>query len=90
MRLLHIVRAKQKEPFAAQIVTGLRYIQSNALIRTTIVLVGMSSLLGLSYATLVSAYAVDVLHVDEIGLGNLSAAVGVGALTGSPRPRCGG
>jgi MFS family permease len=83
MRLPNFVRAPQTEPFAAQIIAGLRYIRGNASIRTIILLVGISSLFGLSYATLMPAIAVDVLHVGETGLGNLSAAVGAGALTGS-------
>jgi len=83
MRLPHLVRAPQTESFAAQIVVGLRYIRGNASIRTIILLVGISSLFGFSYATLMPAFAVDVLHVGETGLGTMSAAVGAGALTGS-------
>jgi len=83
MRLPQVALAPQNEPFAAQIVTGLRYIWGSTPIRTIIALVGVSSLFGLSYATLMPAYAVDVLHVGEAGLGSLSAAVGVGALIGS-------
>ena len=83
MRLPQVALAPQNEPFAAQIVTGLRYIWGNTPIRTIIALVGVSSLFGLSYATLMPAYAVDVLHVGEAGLGSMSAAVGVGALIGS-------
>jgi len=83
MRLPQVALAPQNEPFAAQIVTGLRYIWDNTPIRTIIALVGVSSLFGLSYATLMPAYAVDVLHVGEAGLGSMSAAVGVGALIGS-------
>lgn len=83
MRLPQVALAPQNEPFAAQIVTGLRYIWGSTPIRTIIALVGVSSLFGLSYATLMPAYVVDVLHVGEAGLGSLSAAVGVGALIGS-------
>jgi len=83
MRLPQVALAPQNEPFATQIVTGLRYIWGSTPIRTIIALVGVSSLFGLSYATLMPAYVVDVLHVGEAGLGSLSAAVGVGALIGS-------
>ena len=83
MRLPQVTRAPQREAFAAQIVTGLRYIRGSVPIRTIIALVGVSSLFGMSYATLMPAYAVDVLHVGETGLGSLSAAVGMGALIGS-------
>jgi MFS family permease len=83
MRLPPIAQRPQTEPLATQVAAGLRYIWQSAPIRTIILLVGISSLFGLSYATLMPAYAVDVLRVGETGLGWLSTAVGVGALAGS-------
>ena len=83
MRLPPIAQRPQTEPLAAQVAAGLRYIRQSAPIRTIILLVGISSLFGLSYATLMPAYAADVLRVGETGLGWLSTAVGVGALAGS-------
>jgi MFS family permease len=52
-------------------------------IRTATAIVAISSLFGFSYAVLLPAYAVDVLHVGEAGLGALNTAVGIGALIGS-------
>jgi predicted MFS family arabinose efflux permease len=48
-----------------------------------IMMTGFASLFGMAYVTLLPAYAVDVLHVGETGLGALNAAIGLGALTGS-------
>jgi len=83
MRLPQITRPARTEPLTTQVAAGLRYILGNVLIRTLITLLGVSSLFGLSYVTLMPVYAVDVLRVGETGLGALNAAVGVGALIGS-------
>lgn len=71
------------ERLIAQVIAGLRYVWRNMPVRTLIVLVGISSLFGMSYVTVLPAYAVDVLRVGEAGLGGLNAAVGLGALGGS-------
>jgi MFS family permease len=83
MRLPPITQKPQTEPLATQVAAGLRYIRQNGSIRTMILLAGVSSLFGLSYATLMPAYAVEVLHTGETGLGWMSTSVGVGALAGS-------
>ncbi len=83
MRLLPPPRAARRERLTAQVVAGLRYVRGNGPVRTLIVLVGVSSLFGMSYATVLPAYAVDVLRVGEASLGGLNAAVGLGALGGS-------
>lgn len=83
MRLPPIAHRPQSEPLATQVAVGLRYIWRSKPIRTIILLVGVSSLFGLSYTTLMPVYAADVLRVGETGLGWLSTAVGVGALAGS-------
>jgi MFS family permease len=83
MRLPPLTHKPQTESLAIQVAAGLRYTWCNKPIRTIIMLLGVSSLFGLSYATLMPAYAADVLHVGETGLGWLSAAVGLGALAGS-------
>jgi MFS family permease len=67
----------------AEIGDGLRYVWHQPVVRTLVVLVGVTSLFGLSYSVLLPAYATDVLKVDAKGYGLLNAAVGIGALTGS-------
>ena len=67
----------------AEIGDGLRYVWHQPVVRTLVVLVGVTSIFGLSYAVLLPAYATDVLKVDAKGYGLLNVAVGIGALTGS-------
>lgn len=83
MRFPKPLIAATRKPMLDQIKVGLAYIGGNVPVRTLIALVGVSSLFGASYATLLPSYAADVLHVEEAGLGMLSAAVGAGALAGS-------
>ena len=83
MKLPKALQEVRTDPLTVQIAAGFQYILANPPVRTMIMLVGVSSLFGFSYAVLMPAYAVDVLHVGEAGLGDLNAAVGVGALAGS-------
>jgi MFS family permease len=83
MRLPASVNAPSREPLMVQIKAGLRYAYENRATRAIILLVGMASLFGMSYAVLLPAFAVDVLHVGETGLGIMNAAAGAGALIGS-------
>ena len=83
MRLPASVNAPSREPLTAQIRAGLRYAYEHRATRAIILLVGMASLFGMSYAVLLPAFAVDVLHAGETGLGAMNAAAGVGALIGS-------
>jgi MFS family permease len=75
--------ASYPAPMAVQIKAGLSYVVHHEAVRIIIALVSVSSLFGFGYATLMPAYAADVLHVGETGLGTLNAVVGVGALVGS-------
>lgn len=83
MRLPPRLSPPRAEPLIAQIAAGLRYTLGNAPIRTIVALIGVSSLFGMSYATLIPAYTVDVLHAGEKEVGFLNTAVGLGALAGS-------
>ncbi len=83
MRLPPVRSTPSRQPIFQQVASGLRYALKETVVRTIILLVAVSTLFGLSYSTLMPAYAVDVLHVGETGLGALNTAVGVGALVGS-------
>jgi len=83
MRLNETTKPPRTRPFTAEIGDGLRYVWETRIVRILIALGGVTSIFGMSYAVLMPAYAVDVLHVGEAGLGALSAAIGIGALTGS-------
>jgi MFS family permease len=60
---------------------GLRYTGTHPVIRTTIGLVGVVSLFGISYATLIPAWAVKIMHGGATMNGLLQALRGLGALT---------
>jgi MFS family permease len=83
MRLPDSVNATSREPLIVQIRAGLKYAYEHRATRAIILLVGVASLFGMSYAVLLPAFAVDVLHVGETGLGAMNAAAGAGALIGS-------
>lgn len=59
---------------------GLRYVKSNSIIRTLIIMVASISIFGLSFATLIPAWAVKVLGGDSATNGFLQSARGIGAL----------
>jgi MFS family permease len=80
MRLTEAMQQPRSGRMTAQITDGLRYVWNHEAVRAIMALVGMSTFFGFSYAVLMPAFAVDVLHVGEAGLGLLNAAAGVGAL----------
>ncbi len=75
--------ASSSEPLFRQLAEGLRYILKNRVAQMIVLIVGISTLFGFSYSTLMPAYAADILKVGEKGLGFLNTAVGLGALCGS-------
>jgi MFS family permease len=83
MRLNETAKPPRTRSFTAEIGDGLRYVWETQIVRALVALAAVTSVFGMSYAVLMPAYAVDVLHVGEAGLGALSAAVGIGALSGS-------
>jgi MFS family permease len=64
----------------AEVKEGVRYIAAEPTIRTLIGLVGMTSLFGISFATLFPAWAVNMLGGDATTNGLLQSARGLGAL----------
>lgn len=83
MKLPPLHQEVRTDPLTLQVAEGLKYVWRTPVIRTATAIVAISSLFGFSYAVLLPAYAVDVLHVGEAGLGGLNTAVGIGALIGS-------
>jgi MFS family permease len=72
-----------REPLRSQLTSGITYVFQHRPIRTIIILVGVSSMLGLTYITLLPVYAADVLRVGETGLGALNTGVGIGSVAGA-------
>jgi len=76
-------------PFAPKIVhasaladlkEGLKYVAAHPMIRTIIGLIGVVSLFGISFVTLIPAWSVNILHGDARTNGFLQSARGAGAL----------
>jgi MFS family permease len=62
---------------------GWRYVTGSVPIRSILLLLGLSSLLGMPYTVLMPIFASNVLHGGAHTLGFLMAASGVGALAGA-------
>ena len=67
----------------AQILEGWRFVVRTRPILMLLLLLGLVSLTGMPYATLMPVMAEDVLHAGASGLGLLMGAAGVGALAGA-------
>lgn len=87
--VLAALRRMKLEPFVpkpsrtsalADLKEGLTYVARHPLIRTVIGLIGAVSLFGISFVTLMPAWAVDVLGGDAKTNGFLQSARGLGAL----------
>lgn len=72
--------AKKTSSILADLKEGLLYIKSHKLIRTFILFSAAVSLLGVSFTTLIPAWAVKILGGDSTTNGLLQSARGVGAL----------
>jgi MFS family permease len=83
MRLREVAPPRRGEKLGPQIAVGLKYVLGHSTVRTLILLVGASSLFGMSYSVLLPAFAADVLRVGETGFGAMTSAAGIGALIGS-------
>jgi MFS family permease len=83
MRLPPMLKAATSESARQNLAEGLAYVRSNGTVLSILVLVGTTSLFGMSYATLMPIFARDVLQVGAQGLGFLTAAAGIGALVGA-------
>jgi MFS family permease len=62
---------------------GLDYVRNHTAIRALLLLLGVVSLLGMSYTVLMPIFADQVLHRGPRGLGELLTCAGLGALMGA-------
>jgi MFS family permease len=67
----------------AELREGVQYVARNRLVRTLIVLMAATSLLGISFTSLVPAWTVNILNGDAAMNGILYAARGIGSLAGA-------
>jgi MFS family permease len=82
MRIPAAISPPAGEP-AHQVRDGVRYAFRHPVILPMILITVVSGVFAFSYATLLPAFAVEVLHQGETALGLLTAAVGFGAVLGS-------
>ena len=62
---------------------GIRYVGSNRILLTLVLLPAVPALLILNYITFIPLYARDILDIGPAGLGLMSGAIGVGASIGA-------
>ena len=67
----------------ADTIEGFRYVRRTTPIRDLLLLVGLVSFAGLSYAVLMPIFADSILHGGPKGLGLLMASAGLGSLCGA-------
>lgn len=73
-------KKETKATLIRNLADGLGFIKSNRAILILISMVGITSLFGISYMTLMPIFTNDVLKVGVKGLGMLMSATGIGAL----------
>jgi len=83
MRVPPVVRVTRDEPLLSSFKEGFSYAFSFIPIRSIILLLAFTSLMGMPYVVLMPLFAKDVFHGDSHTLGFLMGATGVGALAGA-------
>ena len=79
MRLARI-EPNQRRKAHIELLEGLRYVTREPMVRTLIAIVAVVSMFGLSFATLMPAWAAQILHGGARENGFLQSARGIGAL----------
>ncbi len=83
MRVKPLVRSENRGRALASLQEGVRYAFGFAPIRTLLTVVAVTSLTSMSQNTLMPVFAAQILGGDELTLGWMLGATGVGALAGS-------
>lgn len=83
MRLSPIAQPPRRTSAAADLAAGVRYVMGQPVILSLILLVGGLTLFGMSFGTLIPAWAVQILGGDARTNGWLMSARGVGSLMGA-------
>ena len=83
MKFKALPRLKNGKSIIAELKEGLSYTAHHKEIRTLIILVSVLSLFGISFATLLPAWAVNILNGDAATNGFLFSSRGVGSLLGA-------
>jgi MFS family permease len=81
MKFAENLRAKSGHSAFEDLIEGLKYVATHPVVRVLILMVASMSIFGLSFATLLPAWAVNVLGGDSTTNGFLQSARGIGALS---------
>lgn len=77
------VEVAERGKLLRNVAEGLQYIVATPVVYTILALVGVASLFGLNFTTLMPLFARYVLHAGSAGFGFLMASMGIGSLTGA-------
>jgi MFS family permease len=80
MRLKPLAPRARATSALADLKEGLRYVAGHVVIRTLVLVVAMTAVFGMGFATLLPAWSVNILHGNSATLGFLQSARGVGSL----------
>jgi len=83
MKIEQVLPKARRDSALRDIKAGFGYVGTQTLVRTVILFVLMVSLFGISFVTLMPAWAVNVLGGDATTNGYLQSARGIGALVGA-------
>ncbi|MGE5312121.1 MAG: MFS transporter [Nitrospirota bacterium] len=83
MRLPNLSKPMTRQSAFRELQEGIHHAVADPIIRTLVIIVGMTSWLGISLTTLVPAWAVKILKGDATTNGLLLSARGIGALCGA-------
>lgn len=83
MRIPYKPKLPGKNSTRTELKEGMRFVRNEAMIRTLISIVAMTSFFGISFATLFPAWAVKILGGDAVTNGWMQSARGLGALFGA-------
>jgi MFS family permease len=83
MRLPSATRRLESASPIQEILEGFRFVRQHNLIRSLLLILALSSLVGTPYSVLMPIFAGEILHGGPEGLGLLMGATGIGALLGA-------
>jgi MFS family permease len=83
MRMPHPTRPVARQPAFRELQEGIHHVLTDPIIRTLVIIVGVTSCFGISLTTLIPAWAVKILEGDAATNGYLLSGRGIGALCGA-------
>jgi len=83
MRMPQLTKPAAKQSTFRELQEGIRHAVTDPIIRTLVIIVGVTSCFGISLTTLIPAWAVNILKGDATTNGLLLSGRGIGALCGA-------